>query len=135
MPSEKHIDKEISAPLKNFKKKKDSTLRLKSEFDFVKNNGLKFVSRSFIILYSVSSDFTFLRIGVICGRKFSRKAVVRNRVRRVVKEAFRLIWDNVKPMHILIIPRRFSENLKTQEAQTEIIKALKKLNQWKEELT
>ncbi len=113
-------------------KKENSCLRLKSEFDETKNNSSKFVSRSFILLYSEAADEN-LKIGIICGRKFSKKAVIRNRVRRIVKEAFRLIRNRVGLAHLVIIPRRGSELLKAQDIQHELIRAFKKTGLWKEE--
>lgn len=116
----------------NSSKKKGASLRLKSEFDETKRNASKFVSRNFIILYTEAHQEK-LRIGIICGRKFNKKAVVRNRVRRITKEAFRLIWNRVAKSHILLIPRKGIELLKTQDIQREIITVLKKINLWIEE--
>ena len=84
------------------------------------------------MLYSEAADEN-LKIGIICGRKFSKKAVIRNRVRRIVKEAFRLIRNRVGLAHLVIIPRRGSELLKAQDIQHELIRAFKKTGLWKEE--
>ncbi|HBM15005.1 MAG TPA: ribonuclease P protein component [Lentisphaeria bacterium] len=115
-------------------KKINCFFRLKSEFDFVKNNSVKHVSKSMIILFA-DSEKEHLKIGIICGRKFCNKAVVRNRVRRIIKESFRLLWNNIKPAKLLIIPRRGAECLKTQDIQRELISTLKRMNLWKEEQT
>ena len=110
-------------------KKDNSSLRLKSEFDEIKANGSKFTSKIFILLHSATTDGN-LKIGIICGRKFSKKAVTRNRVRRIVKEAFRLIRNRVASAHLIIIPRRGLELLKAQDIQYELIRAFKKTGLW-----
>ena len=116
----------------NAQKKQESYFRLKSEFDFVKQNSSKYVSKNLIILRA-EPEKGVLKIGIICGRKFCRKAVVRNRVRRIIKEAFRLLWNNIKPTKMLLIPRQGAEFLKTQDIQSELISALKKMDLWKRE--
>ena len=113
-------------------KRKGASLRLKSEFDETKLNASKLVSRNFIMLYTKANEEQ-LRIGIICGRKFNKRAVTRNRVRRITKEAFRLIWSKVRHSHIILIPRRGIELLKTQDIQIEIITALKRTSLWIEE--
>jgi len=113
-------------------KKDNPCLRLKSEFDETKANASKFTSRNFILLHSVAVDGN-LKIGIICGRKFCKKAVTRNRVRRIIKEAFRLIRNRVALAHLILIPRRGLELLKAQDVQHELIIAFKKIGLWKEE--
>ncbi|MCH2101786.1 MAG: ribonuclease P protein component [Planctomycetes bacterium] len=44
------------------------------------------------------------RLGLSIGRKFSKKAVVRNRVRRIFREAFRLARPDLPPMDLVLIP-------------------------------
>lgn len=115
----------------NASKKENASLRLKSEFDNTKVNSSKFISKSFILLHSISVDGD-LRIGIICGRKFCKKAVTRNRVRRIVKEGFRLIRNQVALAHLILIPRRGLELLKAQDVQHELITAFKKIGLWNE---
>ena len=44
------------------------------------------------------------RLGLSVGRKFSKRAVVRNRARRVFREAFRLARPELPPMDLVLIP-------------------------------
>lgn len=44
------------------------------------------------------------RLGLSVGRKFSKRAVVRNRARRVFREAFRLARPDLPPMDLVLIP-------------------------------
>lgn len=110
--------------------KHEEFLKLKSEFDFVKQNGIKFVSRSFLLLCVSPSPDGKRRIGIICGRKFDKRAVTRNRVRRMFKESFRLIKNQVSLSHILFIPRKEAEQRKTQDIQHEMIEIFQKAALW-----
>lgn len=110
--------------------KHEEFLRLKSEFDFVKQNGIKFVSRSFILLYILPSPDGKRRIGIICGKKFDKRAVTRNRVRRIFKESFRLIKNQAAMAHILFIPRKGAECHKAQDIQHEMIETFQKTALW-----
>ena len=114
------------------KLKHEEFFKLKSEFDFVKQNGLKFVSENFIMLYTSSYPDGNRRIGIICGRKFDKRAVIRNRVRRLFKESFRLIKNQVIPSYVLFIPRKRkgTELCKAQDIQHEMIKAFQKTTLW-----
>ncbi len=110
--------------------KHEEFLKLKSEFDFVKQNGTKFVSKSFILLYILPPPDEKRRIGIICGRKFDKRAVIRNRVRRLFKESFRLIKNQVALSHMLFIPRKGAERRKAQYIQHEIIETFQKAPLW-----
>lgn len=70
-----------------------------------------------------------LKCGVVCGRKFSKKAVVRNRVRRIVWEAFRLIKTEIEPCHMVIIPRKMMIDAKRQMVESEMKYLLRKAGQ------
>jgi len=104
-------------------------LRLKSEFDYVKKNGAKYVGKYFLLVYAKAFDKK-LRIGIICGRKFSKKAVVRNRARRLIKESFRLIKAQIAASHIIFIPRKRIMDRHLQDVQIEMIELLIKAGIW-----
>jgi ribonuclease P protein component len=113
---------------------KDDRLRLKAEFAYVRENGKKFVGKFFILVYieNIGNVEDCLKYGVICSRKFSKKAVVRNRARRLFRESFRLIKKQVKDTHLIFIPRQRIKEQRLQEVQKEMIELLKKAGLWKE---
>jgi len=43
-------------------------------------------------------------MGLSVGRKFSRSAVVRNRARRILREAFRGLRGDLPPLDVVLIP-------------------------------
>jgi len=81
-------------------------LTMKSEFDEVKASGLKWNDPLFTFLAVPASDGEGARCGIICSRRFDKRAVVRNRARRLLWEAFRLLKERIPPCRIVMIPRR-----------------------------
>jgi ribonuclease P protein component len=58
-----------------------------------------------LLLYVAPNDLGFSRVGITAGRRVG-KAVVRNRVRRRIRELLRLRWADVKPGHDLVVIAR-----------------------------
>lgn len=110
----------------SFRLSQESRLKLKSEFDAVKNNGRRVTSRYFTALVSGQEFGISRKCGVICSRKFDKRAVRRNRARRLVREAFRLLLPEIAPCGIVVIPRREILRVKMQVVKAELAKALTK---------
>ena len=89
--------------------KKSGRLTLKSEFAEVREQARKQVCFLTVMLYAGpgASDLEPVpQCGVICSRKFDKRAVRRNRARRLLHEAFRMIRPELMPCRIIFIPRR-----------------------------
>jgi ribonuclease P protein component len=97
----------------------------------MRTSGTKFVGRRMLLVTAPSPDGK-PRFGVICGRKFSRKAVERNRARRLLKESYRLLSDAVEPARCLFITRFAMKGAKLQDVQKEMIHLLRKAGLWRE---
>ena len=116
-----------AAPEKSgFKLGPEYKLKLKSEFDAVKNSGRRVSAQYFIMLVSRQIFGTSLKCGIICSRKFDKRAVKRNRARRLMWEAFRLIKTEISPCGIVLIPRREILRVKMQDVKFAFADALKK---------
>ena len=105
-------------------KSKDK-LKLKSEFDYLREHGVKLVGRNFLLVYAEPTDGK-TRWGVICSRKFDKRAVVRNRARRLLFESYRLLKHRIKPCHVVLIPRRRILEKKQQAVEKEMKYLLRK---------
>ena len=114
---------------------KEDRLSLESEFAYVRNTGKEFAGRLMLMVVSAvpCAACTSSRFGVICGRKFSKRAVDRNRARRLLRESFRLVKSKVKPCHILLIARRGIFGKCLHEVQKEMIYLMKKSEIWIQE--
>jgi len=104
---------------------KSDKLLLKSEFERLKEHGTRYASGDCVLSVSGSPDGR-LRCGVICGKKFSKKAVVRNRARRLLWESFRLLKPKIAICHMVLIPRQPIKGRKQQEVQTSLQALLRK---------
>jgi ribonuclease P protein component len=130
----KKLKNKIREPLQFGKAelKRSDMLRLKSEFTQVRENGTKYVGRYMLLVTSPPPD-SKLRFGIICGKNYSKKAVSRNRARRLLKEAFRLLKNRVEPAHCIFIARVAIKHAKMQEVQKDMLKLLGKARIWQEE--
>ncbi len=96
-----------------------SHLRLRSEFNYLRESGRKTVMKSMIFITAPGLDEN-LRCGVICSRKFSKLAVKRNRARRLLYESFRLLEPELKCGWVLMIPRYSIMSMKCQTVLEEM---------------
>lgn len=67
-----------------------------------------------------------LRFGVVCGKKFHKRAVRRNRARRLIWESVRRIKPQISSTenHLLFIPRPAILKCKQGDVQAELVKLL-----------
>jgi len=82
--------------------------RLKSRLAFqaVYTQGRSVANRAAVLYVLPQAKGTETKIGFAAGRKLGR-AVVRNRVKRRLREAVRLLWVRVKPgYHLVLIARQ-----------------------------
>jgi ribonuclease P protein component len=84
---------------------------------------------SFVMQARLRDDDKPARVGFTCTKKLGN-AVVRNRIRRRLKEAARLTMpDLVKPAHdYVLIGRNLAENRGFEDLRKDIISALTKLH-------
>ena len=98
-------------------------LTKKSEFEEVKASGLKWNGPLFTVLAVPAAPGEETRCGIICSRRFDKRAVVRNRARRLLWEAFRLSKERFPSCRIVMIPRRkiCLEKMNTVKTQLEAV--------------
>lgn len=75
--------------------KKEFRLRKQKEFKNVFSKGFYF-SGSFLSLKIAKSNLQICRFGFIVSKKVSKKAVERNRAKRLLRESIRLTQKNIK---------------------------------------
>ena len=100
-------------------------LSLKSDFAQARERGRKLTSQLMVALIAEDSEPELPRCGVVCGRKFSLRAVDRNRARRLLWESFRLLKPDILPCQMILIPRRRILDCKMQDALRQLKRLLK----------
>ncbi|NQZ70969.1 MAG: ribonuclease P protein component [Lentisphaeria bacterium] len=102
-----------------------------SEFQDVKERGESFAG-SFVVMGILEAKDNQTRLGIVVGRKFDNRAVQRNRARRLIREAFRLLRHGVdKPVWIVAISRKRLKNASIQDVQNDFIKVFKEAGIWR----
>ena len=97
--------------------KKIKTLKMNYEFKNVLTNGKYFVNRQ-IIVYIFKNKYDFNRIGVAVSTK-AGKAVKRNRVKRIIREAYYKYKDELEqPFDIVIM---WNKKVNPMDASYQII--------------
>jgi len=107
-------------------------LSLKSDFAGVREAGRKYTS-SLLVAVLADPSGSEVKCGVVCGRKFSLKAVERNRARRLLWESFRLLKPDILPVRMILIPRRRLLECKTPDALRQLRGILKEARRFKTE--
>ncbi len=86
------------------------TLKKNYEFSRIYKKG-KYCSASYLVLYVMPyRDSESKRIGITVSRKIG-KSVVRNRIRRLIKESYRQVEQSVKNGYDLVFVARKSERI------------------------
>ncbi|HEX4479175.1 MAG TPA: ribonuclease P protein component [Rudaea sp.] len=84
-------------------------LLTRSDFATLRQGSDRLTTRNFVAEYRTSSNST-ARLGVAISRKVSKLAVVRNRIRRTIRESFRHHRHELPNIDILLIARSLSAN-------------------------
>ncbi len=99
-------------------------LRSSREFRQVWREGVRARGRLILVVAAPSSHPGAPRIGLSVGRKFSRKAVLRNRARRALREAFRTLRPDLPAWDFILLPLRPAP---MPEVRDELVKLLPRL--------
>lgn len=81
---------------------REKRLTSSRDFDAVYRKGQRAHSRSFNLSYK-RNRIGISRIGIVVGKKFSKKAVSRNKAKRVLREAAKSIYPLMLPGFDIVI--------------------------------
>ena len=95
----------------------DKSCRLlnSSDFSVVFDNPPYKASHSQILLLAKISTSAKPRLGLVIAKKHVKHAVNRNRLKRVIRESFRLKQHNLPPIDAIVLARRGADKLSNAE--------------------
>lgn len=96
------------------------------EFDLVFKKGRSSYDK-ILGIKMIENEADKVRVGIIVSGKVSKKAVDRNKIRRRLKEIFRLRLDEIQPADYVIIVLPEIKNKKFQEIERSVGFNLKRL--------
>ena len=106
-------------------------LKGRKVFNYILNKGKTLPTKTFVLVYSPSKYSS--KVGFIVSKKIG-KAVVRNKIRRRLRESFRLLIPNVQNnINYIIIARPWIVDLNFNEITKNLKWALTKANLYKNE--
>lgn len=106
------------APSRGFPK--SARLRVSSEFQRTVATGKKRATRAFVLYAAAGKESGGCRLGITASRKVG-KAVVRNRVKRVVREAFRTTRQvMIGNWEFVVIARSVAATLENNDLRREL---------------
>lgn len=82
----------------------DNRLKRPEEYKQVFSSKRRSSDKSFLFLAKING-FDFARLGLAVPKKYIRSAVERNRLKRIIRESFRLKQDKLKGNDIVVVVR------------------------------
>ncbi len=98
---------------------KEYRLRTRQHLRYVKEKGSSRAGKRCVVSVATPLDEQ-RRLATIISRRYSLKAVVRNRARRLLREAYRILLPELKPAWIVLIPRRYMQTAKLSDVLPEL---------------
>ena len=94
-------------------------LRAAADFTALRRDGKRLASPSFQAQYRLT-DGSRACLGMAVSRRVSKLAVVRNRIRRIIRESFRLCRTGLPDCHVLLIARNDAAQRSTKELRGDL---------------
>ncbi len=111
--------------------KKTNMIKSNRTFRYIYKKGAT-ASTPYMAFYATKDRWGKNNLGITVNVKIG-KAVIRNRIKRIIKESYRLNEENVKDGYNIVIVSRFKmANATFFDTQKSLITLLKKLELWKE---
>lgn len=106
--------------------KKAYRIKDNKEFQQIFNEGNSFANRQLVIYYRKKKNNNHFRVGLSVGKKIGN-AVIRNRIKRLLRQAFLELQDQINPAYdIIIIARNPTKDMTFDEMRNSLNHLLRK---------
>ncbi|PHK50145.1 ribonuclease P protein component [Staphylococcus edaphicus] len=99
-------------------------IKKNSDFQFIYKKGKSVANRQFVIYTQPNKELDHFRLGISVSKKLGN-AVVRNRIKRAIRENFKVHKDDILPMDLIVIARQPAKDMNTLEIQASLEHVLK----------
>lgn len=111
--------------------KKAYRIKRNEEFQAIFNAGKSFANRELVIYYVKKTNQTHFRVGLSVGKKIGN-AVMRNQIKRYLREAFISLEDNINSdLDLIIIARNPTVNMNYHQIKRSLTHLLHRENLFK----
>jgi ribonuclease P protein component len=111
--------------LSDLRLRKRFRLRKKREIKRCQNGGVRLYSKHFAV-FACPSSSEDSRLAIAVTKKIEKRAVVRNKIKRRIREVFRLHWEAFRePTDIVVVARRGIQSCCYKDYEREILGALR----------
>ena len=102
---------------------------LKNSRDFSQvYNHRKSLANKYLVMYVLPADQAYSRIGISVSKKVGN-SVIRHRIKRLIKESYRLNVDNIKEGYdIIVVARHTAKGKSFQEIESAFLHLCRKHN-------
>jgi len=107
---------------------RESRLLTPSQFKAVFSNPTRFSSQHFTILVTTNSQSNG-RLGLAIAKKRVKLAVQRNRIKRLIREHFRLNNNKLPNVDMVVMVKSGIDQLENEQINHQLIKIWRKINQ------
>lgn len=104
-----------------------SSLRRKRDYARVYAEGKRARGRLILVVAAPGLNPQSPRMGLSVGRKFNTSAILRNRARRVMRDAFRLQRRHLPHLDMILIPVARGADYRTGEVEAELRRLTRKI--------
>lgn len=101
-------------------------IKKNKEFQHIFKKGRSFANRQLVIYYMFVPKQTHFRVGISVGKRIGN-AVIRNRIKRYIRESFINLQSDIKPnVNIIIVARQPTKELGYKEIKSSLLHLLRK---------
>lgn len=105
--------------------RKSYRIKKEDEFQDVFENGESVANRNFVI-YHLQRDQKHFRVGISVGKKVANTAVMRNQIKRYIRQSLLELKPDLDPQaDFLVIARRHATQLDMAETKRNLVHVLK----------
>lgn len=104
----------------------DWRIRTTAAFQYVYSKRQRLSGRCYL-LYYLNNDIGHSRLGIVASKRSIRRAVIRNQVRRIVREVFRRQKNQLPPLDLIFIAKACASKASNKELHKCINCLLKQL--------